>query len=118
MAVASVLLTLLSLVLGVVCRYNFGKGLLRYQIHASNNTKYPKTVEVQQKLPDGDFRYYERSEEKVEFPLNEKLIPTFAAAFGQGSEISQPRIFQGPRSFNSSIKYFESGRNSPPHHEK
>lgn len=30
MASASVFLTLLSIILGVVCRYNFGKGLLRY----------------------------------------------------------------------------------------
>lgn len=30
MASASVLLTITAFVLGVVCRYNFGKGLLRY----------------------------------------------------------------------------------------
>jgi len=32
MASASVFLTLLSLVLGVVCRFNFGKGLLHYRM--------------------------------------------------------------------------------------
>lgn len=32
MAGASVLLTVMSLILGVVCRFNFGKGLLRYRM--------------------------------------------------------------------------------------
>lgn len=31
MAVASILMTLLCLILGVVCRLNFGKGLSRYR---------------------------------------------------------------------------------------
>jgi len=31
MASASVFLTVMSLVLGVVCRFNFGKGMLKYR---------------------------------------------------------------------------------------
>jgi len=31
MATASVLLTLAALILGIICRINFGKGLLRYR---------------------------------------------------------------------------------------
>jgi NADH:ubiquinone oxidoreductase subunit H len=35
MASASVLLTILSIILGVVCRYNFGKGLARHRQYFS-----------------------------------------------------------------------------------
>ncbi|KAG6885704.1 hypothetical protein C0993_010876 [Termitomyces sp. T159_Od127] len=66
-----------------------------------------------QKLPDDDFRYYEWSEEKVDFPSNEKLIPTFAAAFRRGPELSRPTISQGPRFFNNSSEPFESPGTSP-----
>ncbi|KAG6891070.1 hypothetical protein C0995_014159 [Termitomyces sp. Mi166 len=101
MATTSVLLTVVSLVLGVVCRYNFGKGLLRY-------------LNANQNLPDDDFRYYEGSdEEKVDFPSNEKPVPTFAAAFGTRPELSRSNIAEGPRFFNSSAKSFETTRISP-----
>ncbi|KNZ79627.1 Transcription factor tau subunit sfc3 [Termitomyces sp. J132] len=82
MATASVFLTVVSLVLGVVCRYNFGKGLLRY-------------LDVQQNLSDDDLRFHGRSDEgKVDFPSNEKLVPTFAATFGRSQELSKaPRNF-------------------------
>lgn len=43
MACASVFLTVMSIVLGIVCRLNFGKGLARYckfYLNASNYYRY------------------------------------------------------------------------------
>jgi len=66
MASASVLLTVFSIILGVICCYNFGKGLTRY-------------LNAQQPLDEGDlFPSYGSSEiEKVAFPSSEKPLPTY-----------------------------------------
>ncbi|KAG6837874.1 hypothetical protein H0H93_013027 [Arthromyces matolae] len=99
MAVASVLLTVASLVLGVVCRHNFGKGLLRYL-----NTPHS--------LPDDEFQYHEGSdEEKVEFPTHEKPVPTFTSA--SLGRVSISNVVQGPRFFNTSAPPFETSKMSP-----
>ncbi|KAJ7456580.1 hypothetical protein FB451DRAFT_1342099 [Mycena latifolia] len=106
-ASASVFLTLMSFVLGVICRYNFGKGLLRY-------------LNAQEALPGDDFVPITRGEdiEKVSFPSNEKPMPTFSATFGSGSEVPVPsQMFRpspqlGPRFFNPSAEPFDSRPNS------
>jgi len=66
MASASVLLTVLSIILGVICHYNFGKGLTRY-------------LNAQQPLDEGDFlpSYGSSEIEKVAFPSWEKPLPTY-----------------------------------------
>ncbi|PFH54763.1 hypothetical protein AMATHDRAFT_301 [Amanita thiersii Skay4041] len=70
MSCASVFLTCVSLVMGTVCRFNFGKGLLRY-------------LSTQTFIAGSDVRStYSLDLEKVEFPTSEKLIPTYASAFG------------------------------------
>ncbi|KAF9015474.1 hypothetical protein BDQ17DRAFT_1295304 [Cyathus striatus] len=108
MAVASVSLTLMSFLLGVVCRFNFGKGLLRY-------------LGGQQTLPNEAPYIYDgapRDIEKVDFPSNEKPIPTFSVTFGiqtNGPDFSGS--VRGPRFFNTSAEPFESSRDisiSPP----
>ncbi|KAJ7124738.1 hypothetical protein C8R43DRAFT_1030586 [Mycena crocata] len=107
MASASVFLTLVSFLLGVVCRFNFGKGLLRY-------------LNAQEALPGDDFVAITRGDdiEKVSFPSNEKPVPTFSATFGSGSEVPVPsQMFRpgpqlGPRFFNPSAEPFESRPNS------
>ncbi|KAJ7630524.1 hypothetical protein FB45DRAFT_793057 [Roridomyces roridus] len=104
---ASVALTLIAFVLGIVCRMNFGKGLLRY-------------LNAQESLPGDDFEPITRPGdiEKVAFPSNEKPVPTFSATFGSGSEVPVPsQMFKpgprlGPRFFNSSAEPFESRPNS------
>ncbi|KAG5651226.1 hypothetical protein H0H81_009421 [Sphagnurus paluster] len=103
---ASVFLTVASLVLGVICRCNFGKGLLRY-------------LNAQQALPEEDFAYYNGQDiEKVDFPSNEKPIPTYSETFGSGPDVSPPsQMFttRGPRFFNTSAPPFETGSPiSPP----
>jgi len=101
MASASVFLTIVAFVLGVVCRYNFGKGLLRY-------------LNAQELLPGEDLT--RSSTEKVQFPSNQKPIPTFSATFGSGDEVpvpsqmfpSHPRL--GPRFYNATAEPFEAPR--------
>ncbi|KAJ3486147.1 hypothetical protein NLI96_g4437 [Meripilus lineatus] len=92
MATASVVLTLTTLILGIVCRMNFGKGLARY-LNAED-------------LPEDDFSpvnslYYEKDAEDVEkvaFPSTLTPVPTFSAAFGRGPEVPPPSQMRfGPR---------------------
>ncbi|KAJ7693611.1 hypothetical protein B0H17DRAFT_1168805 [Mycena rosella] len=107
MSSASVFLTLTSFLLGVICRYNFGKGLLRY-------------LNAQEALPGDDFEPITHGDdiEKVSFPSNEKAVPTFSATFGSGSEVPVPsQMFRpspqlGPRFFNQSAEPFDSRSNS------
>ncbi|KAF8649849.1 hypothetical protein AX16_005612 [Volvariella volvacea WC 439] len=100
MASASVFLTVSSFILGIVCRLNFGKGLLRY-------------LNAHEALSEDDKPYNGNSDdfEKVEFPSSEKPIPTYSAAFGTGSEVPPPsQMFPsavGPRFFNRSAAPFE-----------
>ncbi|KAJ8703056.1 hypothetical protein PTI98_001712 [Pleurotus ostreatus] len=111
MAVASVALTLATFILGVVCRCNFGKGLPRY-------------LNYQEPLPGDDFvpirpGFAGGDPEKVEFPSNEKPIPTWSVTFGQGNEVPVPRQMfpppyagngtrMGPRFSNASSEPFET----------
>ncbi|KAJ6574679.1 hypothetical protein B0H19DRAFT_933287 [Mycena capillaripes] len=106
-ATASLTLTLLSFILGIICRLNFGKGLLRY-------------LNAHESLPGDDFVPVTSGDdlEKVAFPSTEKPVPTFSATFGSGSEVPVPsQMFKpspqlGPRFFNSSAEPFESRPNS------
>ncbi|KAJ7293166.1 hypothetical protein C8J57DRAFT_1041078 [Mycena rebaudengoi] len=107
MSLVSVFLALLSFILGVVCRCNFGKGLLRY-------------LTAQESLPGDDFVPITRGEdmEKVAFPSNEKPVPTFSVTFGSGSEVPVPsQMFKqspqmGPRFFNQNAEPFDARPNS------
>lgn len=106
-ASASILFTVVSFTLGVICRYNFGKGLPRY-------------LNAQEPLPGDDFKPVTGVSdlEKVDFPSNDKPIPTFSVAFGSGDEVPPPtQMFAqrlGPRFYNPSAEPFETPRNTPP----
>ncbi|KAI0786109.1 hypothetical protein C8Q75DRAFT_304199 [Abortiporus biennis] len=108
MASASVFLTFTSLVMGIICRCNFGKGLARY-------------LNGQEELSDDDFVpvSFEKGGdiEKFEFPSTVAPIPTFSAAFGTGPEIPPPAQSKfggfagrtmGPRFFNNNITPFDA----------
>ncbi|KAJ3824035.1 hypothetical protein F5878DRAFT_627986 [Lentinula raphanica] len=105
MATLSVALTVLAFILGIVCRLNFGKGLLRY-------------LNAQEPLPGDDFTpvTFASDPEKVEFPSNQQPIPTFSAAFGKGNEVPVPsQMFptqMGPRFFRSA-QPFDSRSTTP-----
>ncbi|OCH96709.1 hypothetical protein OBBRIDRAFT_787278 [Obba rivulosa] len=113
-ASASVLLTFMTFVVGVICLFNFGKGLPRY-------------LQAQEPLADDDFAPGVMGEkadmEKAEFPSNDLPIPTFSAAFGSGSEVPPPSQMRfgppgrqkGPRFFNQSLEPFEAPSDAPPY---
>ncbi|EJD04260.1 uncharacterized protein FOMMEDRAFT_133567 [Fomitiporia mediterranea MF3/22] len=103
MTLASVILTLLTLVLGILCRINFGKGLPRYL-----NAEEPLPDNFEPVVAKGQM--YD-DEEKVEFPSGRAALPTFSVAFAMDVPPSQmkfspPRL--GPRFTNPSIEPFES----------
>jgi hypothetical protein len=85
MASASVLLTVLSIILGVVCRYNFGKGLARY-------------LNAQQPLDEKSFPplYGGSDIEKVAFPSSEKPLPTYISFEKQDPTVVGPRFTNEP----------------------
>lgn len=85
MAVVSGTLMIVTFILGVACRFNFGKGLPRY-------------LNAEEPLEGNDFtpvfpeqRDFYDDPEKVDFPSsNGRPIPTFSATFGKGSEVPRP----------------------------
>lgn len=107
-ASASVLLTLMAFILGVICRLNFGKGLPRY-------------LNAQELIPDERVPDPFKSStndydpEKVDFPSD--VIPTFSVAFGLGDEVPPPnQMFtgrqRGPRFYNETMEPFENQTHS------
>jgi hypothetical protein len=96
MSAASVMLTLASVVLGIVCRFNFGKGLARY-------------LNAQQPLADDVRQSYGGDIEKVAFPSSEKPLPTFYSYNGFESPYSAgPGSTLGPRFSNPDAPPFET----------
>lgn len=90
--IASALLIITTFVLGLLCRLNFGKGLLRH-------------LSSQEILPGDEFGIVtpEQETEKVDFPITEKPMPTFHAAYGSGTSAGgRMFITNGPRFFNQS----------------
>ncbi|KIJ68694.1 hypothetical protein HYDPIDRAFT_24949 [Hydnomerulius pinastri MD-312] len=87
MTSASVFLTLLSFILGIICRINFGKGL-------------PRFLNAQEPLPGDDFEpvVWGSDPEKVVFPSNDRPVPTYSATFGSGQEVPPPSQMFPPRS--------------------
>jgi hypothetical protein len=127
MASASVILTLMSAILGVICRFNFGKGLSRYRklldaiVSDVLSSNFFISVNAHQTLPGDDFTPVTPGGtdlEKVAFPSNEKPIPTYSATFGSGPEVPLPtQMFasrMGPRFFNASTEPFEFQSNASP----
>ncbi|KAI0374485.1 hypothetical protein BV20DRAFT_936156 [Pilatotrama ljubarskyi] len=108
MTTAAVLLTVVTLILGIVCRINFGKGLTRY-------------LNAQEELADDDYRTPgEKSDsEKVAFPSNDLPIPTFSVAFGSGQEVPPPSQMRfaprqmGPRFYAASSQASSGSGGNP-----
>ncbi|CDO70217.1 hypothetical protein BN946_scf184942.g17 [Trametes cinnabarina] len=79
MTTAAVLLIVITLILGIICRINFGKGLTRY-------------LNAQEELADDDYQSpgEKADAEKVAFPSNDLPIPTYSVAFGGGGQDVPP----------------------------
>ncbi|KAK7694292.1 hypothetical protein QCA50_001474 [Cerrena zonata] len=119
MATASVILTAITLALGVYCRINFGKGLTRYL-----NAHHPLEDDFQP--VNGPFftENNGRDIEKVDFPNTEE-IPTFSATLerfgpdapqpahmGYAPRVLGPRFFQ-PASYDSATSFSSVGFAGP-----
>ncbi|OAX44903.1 hypothetical protein K503DRAFT_807793 [Rhizopogon vinicolor AM-OR11-026] len=85
MTSTSVFLALIAFILGIVCRINFGKGLVR-------------CLNAEEPIPD-DFVpvNYGDDPEKIPFPSDGRPVPTFSVAFGQGQEVLPPSQMFTPR---------------------
>ena len=107
MTSSSVLLTLLTFILGIICRVNFGKGLPRYckflitYLQTSLLTiSFAFAVNAQQPLSSDNYsgpkieHFSGLNVEKVEFPSARRPVPTFSATFGKGDEVPPPSQMQ------------------------
>jgi len=96
MASASVALTVVVMILAIICRINFGKGLLRY-------LQAQETLESE---VGSNYDYDDYSSEKVHFPSRAATIPTFSVTFGSGSEVPPPSQmkFGPPKSMRGPAK--------------
>jgi len=102
-ASSSVLLTLIALILGLICRLNFGKGMLHY-------------LNAQEPIPEESDPYISEKREydleKFDFPPQVNTIPTFSAAFGSGDKVPLPnQTFsgrqKGPRFYRHATEPFD-----------
>lgn len=97
MTTSSVFLTLLSFILSIICRFNFGKGLPHYCAWLILAARaLPLTlraiVNAQQPFEDDFKPHIVGDPEKVAFPLNNE--PTFSVAFGPEAQVlPAPQMF-------------------------
>ncbi|CCM00316.1 uncharacterized protein FIBRA_02346 [Fibroporia radiculosa] len=102
---ATVVLSLTTFIMGIVCRVNFGKGLSHYL-----NAREPLTDDYNNFLPTAIDSKCGEDVEKAEFPSSELPIPTYAAALSPTASISSASIAPaqlGPRFYNISGGPFE-----------
>lgn len=122
-------LTTVTLILGSICRINFGKGLTRYRECLASYTLITcladpifAIVNAQEELIDSP--YYTSNVEKVydsekfAFPSDDK-VPTYSVTFGSGQEVPPPSQMRftprsmGPR-FHSGSTWTSDGSSSNP----
>lgn len=96
MTSASVFLALVAFILGIVCRINFGKGLVRCRefdlfVLLLLSCLYGCAVNAEEPLPD-DFVpvNYGDDLEKIALPSEDRKAPTFSVAFDLGQEVLPP----------------------------
>jgi hypothetical protein len=112
MATTSVALTVLSITLGLVCRFNFGKGLARYRecqyiYLQTNNSSCHTEVNAHQQLEDDEVQ--SQYPEKVAFPSSDQPLPTYAYSISEKDSHHSASYMQGgPRFSNKSAAPFET----------
>ena len=100
MACTSVLLTLISFVLGLICRWNFDRGLPRYLKGDQTLSDKDEFLNVPPLIASSA----DRDIEKVAFPSQDTAIPTYAAAYDTAAP---PYAAMGPRFYNNSVPSFD-----------
>jgi len=121
MTSASVLLTISTLIIGIICRLGFGRGLPEH-LCETRHTEDEDALFTPYMRDD----ISEISTEKVEFPPQGYLVPTFSATFGSSGEGAPPEKPQfpnpqmGPRFFHESSVPFDQGAvpQPPPAHTR
>ena len=95
MTSTSVFLALTAFILGIVCRINFGKGLVQCRefelfILLLLSRAYAVAVNAEEPIPD-DFVpvNYGDDPEKFPFPSDSRAVPTYSAVFDPGLPPSQ-----------------------------
>lgn len=118
MATVSGLLVLIGLIVGIMCRLNFDKGLSHYRkqlpcLRGIFTFTPLLPVNAEEPLSGDDFIQAVPDEgptfEKVDFPSTRHSIPTFSATLGPNKEASsnQMRFHAGPPSFSQSAAPFD-----------
>lgn len=105
MAVVSGALVVITFILGLLCRFNFGKGLPQYL-----NAEEP--LEGEDFVPVYPEKIYDDDPEKVEFPSYGHSVPTFSAIYGKGIEVPKPTYEPGHshgRSITRSVSSHSTG---------
>jgi len=100
-ATISAILAIIDLIVGIMCRLNFNKGLPNYL-----NAQEPLCEDtfIQARSAEGN-----AYDEKVDFPSTEHPVPSFSAIFQPSTEIRAPGqtgLHMGPRFFNQSAAPF------------
>ncbi|KAF8528035.1 hypothetical protein BU17DRAFT_38723 [Hysterangium stoloniferum] len=85
MAIVSGTLIVLTFILGLACRFNFGKGLPHYL-----NSEEPLDGDDFDPVYPDTHGGNASDHEKVDYPSVERPVPTFSAAFGGGDEALRP----------------------------
>jgi hypothetical protein len=116
MVTISGLLTLTGLVVGIMCRLNFDKGLSHYRkripLPSMEFCIYPLLlVNAEEPLSGDGFTQAvpgegHASDEKVDFPSTLRSIPSFSATLGP-SKMASPSSQMGPRFFNQPAAPFD-----------
>jgi hypothetical protein len=93
----SAILAIIDLILGIMCRLNFDKGLPNY-LHAQEPLSEAEDTFIQARPAEGN-----AYDEKVDFPSTEYLAPTFSVTFDASTGTRAPGqmgLQMGPRFFN------------------
>jgi len=119
MASASVFLTCMCIILGVICRFNFGKGLSRYRKFCVRQVPIPTNliviVNTHEEVPESGFpaTYGGNDIEKVAFPSSEKPLPTYMTYDRAFTPSMYSGSTMGPRFSNPSAVPFETAPGLP-----
>ncbi|KIM30859.1 hypothetical protein M408DRAFT_65741 [Serendipita vermifera MAFF 305830] len=107
MSVASAALLVLTTILGIVCFYNFGKGLKRFLPTAEEQTFDHENF---QRVTSRDME----KAEVVDFPVSGP-IPTYAVAFGNSAKSQQQSSVERSTTVETSSSMTSSSLGSPLH---
>jgi hypothetical protein len=99
----SAILAIMDLIVGIMCRLNFDKGLPNH-LHAQEPLSEAEDTFIQARSAEGN-----AYDEKFDFPSTEYPVPTFSVTFEPSTKTRAPGqmgLQMGPRFFNQSAALF------------